>query len=89
MSSTEPTAAFAPFATSSFKFPALRPTIEAALAERGEHFVPYPYGDGSVGTAWHTPAWIEAAADRAGFDTESVIEAGLDEHQDVFVLRRR
>jgi len=71
------------------QYPALRGHISDALDAEGTCFVPYPHHRGDLGMAWHTPGFVRSLFDGHRFDLVEFIEAGLDDHQDVHIIRRR
>ena len=71
------------------QYPALREHISKALEAEGTCFVQYPHHCDEIGMAWHTPEFVRSLFDENRFELVEFIQAGLDDHQDVHVFRRR
>jgi SAM-dependent methyltransferase len=69
-----------------------RDEIERAVEARGMTFLPYAFtGGDDYGMAWHASEWVEQTVAELHGDAVRLVHFvphGLDDHQDVFALRR-
>ena len=73
-------------------WPPMRGAIEAQLASKGWAFLQYPGQRTRYGLAWHEPAWLTARIRELGGPAVTDVEVlprGLEEHQDLYVVRIR
>jgi SAM-dependent methyltransferase len=72
-------------------WPPMRGDIEAQLASKGWAFLQYPGQRSRYGLAWHEPEWLTTRIKDLGGPGVAEVEVlprGLEEHQDLYVVRR-